>query len=112
MGVDLSALDRTMSKAVKHFWKARMLAAESQEKRGIADQGNRSGVTAGKNLDGFIAMVRDIIVDNGIAKADVYCDGRAEMTIPGFYRPTKNWDLLVVSRVHLEKSLLTGWIGN
>ena len=71
MGVDLSALDRMMPKAVKHFWKARMLPAKTQKKRGVADQGNRSGVTAGKNLDGFIAMVRDIIVDNGIVKADV-----------------------------------------
>ncbi|HUU09805.1 MAG TPA: PaeR7I family type II restriction endonuclease [Phycisphaerae bacterium] len=98
MGIDLSALDRMMPEGVKHFWKARTRAAEGQKERGVADQGSRSGVTAGKNLDGFIVMVRKIIVDNGIAKADVYCDGRADVTIPGFYRPTKNWDLVVVSR--------------
>ena len=69
--------------------------------RGISDQGNRSGVTTGKNLDGFVAMVRDIILDNGVAEADVYCNGRANVTIPGFYRPTKNWDLLVVHRGRL-----------
>ena len=97
MGVDLSALDRMMPRAVRHFWKARTLAAKSQKKRGLSDQGNRSGVTAGKNLDGFIALVRMIIVDNGIGKAEVYTGRRAELTIPGFYRPTKNWDLLVVS---------------
>lgn len=97
MGVDLSALDQMMPKAVKHFWKARTAATESQRERGRADQGNRSGVTAGKNLDGFIAMVRRIIVDNGIPQAAVYSGGRAQVTIPGFYRPTKNWDLLVVS---------------
>jgi len=94
-----------MPEAVKHFWKARTQAAESQKKRGVADQGNRSGVTAGKNLDGFITIVRAIIVDNGIAKADIYCDGRAERTIPGFYRPTKNWDLLVVSRGQLVAAI-------
>jgi len=105
MGIDISALDRTMPKAVKHFWKARMLAAKSQKIRGAADQGSRSGVTAGKNLDGFIAMVREIILENGIAKADVYCDGRAEVTVPGFYRPTKNWDLLVVSRGRLVAAI-------
>jgi len=105
MGVDLSALGQMMPKAVKHFWKARMLAAESQMKRGVADQGKRSGVTAGKNLNGFIAMVREIIVDNGIAKGDVYSDGRAKVTIPGFYRPTKNWDLLVVSRGRLVAAI-------
>jgi len=96
MGLDLSALDRTMPKAIRHFWKARSLATRSQKNRGAADQGGRSGVTAGKNLDGFIAMVRDLIVANGIAKSDVYTEGRAKVTIPGFYRPTKNWDLLVV----------------
>ena len=105
MGVDLSALDRMMPQAVRHFWKARLLATASQQKRGLSDQGNRSGVTAGKNLDGFVAMVREIIVDNGIAKAEVHTEGRGELTIPGFYRPTKNWDLLVVSRGRLVAAI-------
>jgi hypothetical protein len=97
MGLNLSALDQ-MPEAVKHFWKARREAAKSQKKRGKGDQGKRGSVTAGKNMDGFIAMVRQTIVDNGIAAADVYTDGRTDVTIPGFYRPTKNWDLLVVSK--------------
>lgn len=105
MGVELSALDRMMPKAVKHFWKARRRAATSQKKRGMGDQGNRSGVTAGKNLDGFVAMIRDIIIDNGIAKTDVHTAGRHELTLPGFYRPTKNWDLLVVSRGQLVAAI-------
>ena len=105
MAIDISALDRNMPKAVKHFWKARLLATESQKKRGAADQGGRSGVTAGKNLDGFITMVREIIQDNGITNTDIYCDGRTEVTIPGFYRPTKNWDLLVVSKGQLVAAI-------
>ncbi len=96
MAVDLTALERTMPKAIKHFWKARLLAARRQKTRGSVDQGNRSGVTAGRNLDGFIAMVREIILNNGVAKDNVFFHGRADLTIPGFYRPTKNWDLLVV----------------
>lgn len=96
MPVDISALDHSMPKAIQHFWKARVRAANTQKKRGKADQGNRGGVTAGNNLDGFIAMVRQIILDNGLSKAEVYSRGRTEVTIPGFYRPTKNWDLLVV----------------
>ncbi len=97
MPVDISALDRVMPDAVRHFWKARLQAAKNQQKRGVADQGKRAGVTAGKNLDGFIAMVREIVTSNGIPDADVHTGGRANLTIPGFYRPTKNWDLLVVS---------------
>jgi len=105
MGVDLSALDRLAPKALRHFWKARGRAASNQRKRGMGDQGNRSGVTAGKNMDGFIAMVREIIVDNGVPEADVYTSGRAHVTIPGFYRPTKNWDLLVVSQGQLVAAI-------
>jgi len=101
MGLDLSAVDRTMPKAIKHFWKARTLAVRSQQQRGQSDQGNRGGVTAGKNLDGFVGMVREVIRDNGIAESDIYCGGRAALTVPGFYRPTKNWDLLVVTRGEL-----------
>jgi len=91
--------------AVRHFWKSRKVAARSQKTRGISDQGNRSGVTGGKNMDGFIAMVRQIILDNGIPDPEVYTGGRGELTIPGFYRPTKNWDLLVVSSGQLVAAI-------
>jgi len=101
MAAVISALDRMMPDAVRHFWQARARASGSQKARGISDQGNRSGVTAGKNLDGFIAMVGKIVVDNGIPDAEVYTGRRNELTIPGFYRPSKNWDLLVVSRRQL-----------
>ncbi|MFW6154672.1 MAG: PaeR7I family type II restriction endonuclease [Planctomycetota bacterium] len=56
-------------------------------------------------MDGFIALVRQIILDNGLAKAEVYADTRAELTIPGFYRPVKSWDLLVVSKGQLVAAI-------
>ena len=68
MSVDINAYENLMSDAVKHFWKSRFHAAESQRKRGVKDRGNRASVTAGKNLDGFTAMIRQLIVDNGIGK--------------------------------------------
>ena len=105
MPVDISAMDKLMPKAVRHFWKARNLASKSQLARGVMDSGNRSGVTAGKNLDGFIAMVRDIIRDNGIPEYHIYTSNYGKLTLPGFYRPTKNWDLLVVARNQLVAAM-------
>lgn len=104
-GADIRALDRAMPRAVRHFWKARAAAAKSQQSRGMADQGNRSGVTAGKNMDGFVAMFRQIIVDNGMADAQIHTHGRVKLTIPGFYRPTKKWDLLVVRNSQLVAAI-------
>jgi len=105
MGIDLSVMDKMMPKAVQHFWRARRAASKSQKSRGVTDQGNRSGVTAGKNLDGFVKMVRDIIAANGVKKSDIYTTGRRDLTIPGFYRPTKNWDLLVVTQSQLVAAI-------
>ena len=41
----------------------------------------------------FTAMIRQLIIDNGMNEVQVYTEGRRNLTIPGFYRPTKNWDI-------------------
>ncbi|HET6428759.1 MAG TPA: PaeR7I family type II restriction endonuclease [Phycisphaerae bacterium] len=94
-----------MPQAVRHFWKARIRAARSQKQRGIRDQGGRSGVTAGRNLDRFVAIARQIIIDNGIAGTEIHTGRRVSLAIPGFYRPTKSWDLLVVTRGQLVAAI-------
>jgi hypothetical protein len=99
--MNLAAYQELTRAAVTHFWSARTDAAARQQRRGETDQGNRAGVTAGKNMDGFVAMIRKIIVDNGMPDAEVFTDGRDLLTVPGYFRPTKNWDLLVVSKSEL-----------
>ncbi len=73
------------------------MARQKQIESGRYDQGERAGVTAGKNMDGFIALIRDIVSANGLAHAEVY-QSRTLLTLPGFFRPTKLWDLLVVHK--------------
>ena len=105
MGLNLDAFDEMMASAVRHFWRQRARATKNQEKRGVVDQGNRSGVTSGKNMDGFISMVNKIIIDNGAKDSHIHFGSRVDVTIPGFYRPTKNWDLLVVHRHELVAAI-------
>ncbi|MGH9590885.1 MAG: PaeR7I family type II restriction endonuclease, partial [Terracidiphilus sp.] len=50
----------------------------------------------------FIDLVRDLLCENGLPKAHVYCEKCVEL--PGWYRPEKKWDLLIVS----EGKLLAG----
>ena len=97
MAANIDSFETLARRAITHFWQTRATAAENQKSRGVSDQGNRASVTAGKNLDGFSTLVRQLITDNGIRDAEVHTEGRSNLTIPGFYRPTKNWDLLVVS---------------
>ena len=46
-------------------------------------------------MDGFVTLVLDVIRANGLPDAHVFLARRA-LTLPGFFRPTKLWDLLVV----------------
>jgi restriction endonuclease XhoI-like protein len=101
MAADISALEKYSAEAVKDFWRSRLDAGERQAARGVTDQGNRGNVTAGKNLAGFTQLVQHLITDNGIGEVEVFTEGRVEVTLPGFYRATKQWDLLVVSKSQL-----------
>jgi hypothetical protein len=101
VGINTDPFKKKLPAAIRQFWAARELATDRQRNRGVSDQGNRGGVTAGKNLDGVIGIIKDLIVRHGIPEADVHVDGRVQVTLPGFYRPTKAWDLLVVNQGRL-----------
>lgn len=82
------------------FWGNREKARQKQIEAGKADQGERAGVTAGKNMDGFIALIIDIVQANGLANAAIY-QKRAVLALPGYFRPTKLWDILVIHKKQL-----------
>jgi len=100
MAIDLVNYEPKAREAVQAFWGNREAARQKQIESGKADQGERAGVTAGKNMDGFIALILDIIRANGLAHADIQQKG-AVLTLPGFFRPTKLWDLLVIHKGEL-----------
>lgn len=100
MALDLVSYERKAREAVKAFWGNREAARQKQVELGKADQGERAGVTAGKNMDGFLALVLDIIKANGLDHAEIH-QNRAMLTLPGYFRPTKLWDLLVIYKGEL-----------
>jgi hypothetical protein len=88
-------LEKALRKAIKHFWATRNAQSLKQgSKTGARDAGARTAVTGGRQMDGFISLVRDYLCENGLPKAHVHCEKRIE--IPGWYRPEKRWDLLIV----------------
>lgn len=100
MPLDLVDYEQKAHKAVKAFWRNRKAARKKQIKSGKADQGERAGVTSGKNMDGFMVLVLDIVRGNGLAHAQIY-QKRAVLTLPGYFRPTKLWDLLIIHKGEL-----------
>jgi hypothetical protein len=51
-------------------------------------------VTGGKQLDGFVELVRDYLVECKVRQSDIYFSKKVEL--PGWFRAEKQWDLLVV----------------
>ena len=100
MGIDLVDYELKAKEAVMAFWGNRDKARQKQIEAGTADQGERAGVTAGKNMDGFIALVIDLVKANGLGHAAIH-QKRALLTLPGYFRPTKLWDLLVLNEGRL-----------
>lgn len=100
MALDLVDYEQKAHEAIKAFWGNRKAAKLKQIEAGKADQGERAGVTAGKNMDGFLALILDIVRANGLAHAEIH-QNRAMLTLPGYFRPTKLWDFLVIYRGEL-----------
>ena len=91
-----------LEQAIAHYWRT-LEAQSSKQTAGSADHGRRAAVTGGKQMDGFCRLVAAIAETNGMPKASIYTTAKLE--IPGFFRPTKRWDMLVVDREHLVAAL-------
>lgn len=104
MALDLVDYETKAREAIQAFWGNREKARQKQIESGNVDAGERGSVTAGKNMDGFIALVIDVVQANGLGHADIH-QKRALLTLPGYFRPTKLWDLLVINEGRLVAAL-------
>ncbi len=87
-------LKERVADAVAFYWRSRQQQADKQAKAGRSDQGARGSVTAGYQMNGFTELITDLLVDAGIKRQHIFYEKALEL--PGFFRPTKEWDLLVV----------------
>lgn len=87
-----------LRKAVREFWQTR----EAQHLRqgaatGRKDAGARGAVTGGKHADGFARLAASVCSDAGLPAAQIHSVAKKSRLIPGYYRPSKEWDLVVTS---------------
>jgi len=83
------------TKAIIHFWEVREVQASKQKDAGKSDQGARGAVTGGAQMNGFIQALRELAKIAGMPESAIYTKPRF-LELPGYFRPTKEWDLLIV----------------
>lgn len=92
-------LEDKITDAIEFFWNTRTGQIKRQNSSGVHDQGNRGAVTGGKQMDGFVDLIHDILVMNNVPDECIFMNSGLEL--PGYYRPNKKWDLLVVDNDEL-----------
>ncbi len=90
----LSDLDTRFHAAVQAFWDARERQQQRQVAAGKIDAGTRGAVTGGTQMGALEVLLTDVLIDAGLDRHDV--KARTGLELPGYYRPEKQWDLLVV----------------
>lgn len=88
-------LEAGIRDAMRHFWLTRQQQSTRQGDTEDRDRGARSAVTGGKQMDGFVRFVRDLLVEKNVPEHCISIDRRVEL--PGWFRAEKKWDLVVVN---------------
>ena len=99
----LANLPKYTREAVSCYWQTRSQQLDKQRLAGGSDQGARSAVTGGAQMDGFISLLTKLVIAAGIDAADIYHQNSLEL--PGYFRPNKKWDFLVVPNGQLIAAL-------
>lgn len=91
----MNDLDARFHDAVQQFWRGRSAQQQKQVEGGRIDAGTRGAVTGGTHMGALEVLVADLLEEAGLRKLDIR--KRIGLELPGYYRPEKRWDLLVVS---------------
>lgn len=78
-----------------NFWKHRGASSARLAAAGRSNTGAQA--RDARHMQSMSAFVRQMFVDAGLAEGDVMLDG----VIPGYFRRSKNWDVVAMHRGHL-----------
>lgn len=95
----LKDLERRFQAGVQAFWDARERQQQKQIEAGTIDAGTRGAVTGGTQMGALETLLTDVLIDAGMGPANIRV--RTALELPGYYRPEKKWDLLVIANGQL-----------
>jgi hypothetical protein len=92
----LTDLDERLQAAVQDFWDDRKRQEQKQINKGTTDTGARAAVTGGTQMDALATLLGHILLTAGLGLESSHIKIGSKLELPGYYRPEKKWDLLVV----------------
>lgn len=96
-------MDKKVIDAVRFYWTSRNNQKNKQAESGSPDMGSRGAVTGGAQMDAFADIICDAITETGIPQECIF--KKTAVELPGYYRPEKKWDLVVVYQGRLGAAI-------
>lgn len=90
--------------AVRFYWKSKTSSLSKNLSGKRADQGKRGGATAGKNMDGFVGLLEKRVAKLACPGLEIHRN-KSGVNLPGHFRPSKRWDLVVMFQGRLLATL-------
>ena len=99
--IDLNA---RFQEAVQFYWDTRGSQEKKQKAAGqIVDAGLRGAVTGGVQMSKLEMLVSDLLCEAGLQRESIRT--RYALELPGYFRPEKKWDLVVVANDQLVAAM-------
>ena len=89
--------------AIRQYWIVREGQARKQRDSGRSDAGLRGAVTGGAHMNAMAELMESIFIDAGFAQSSISHGSNVEL--PGYFRPAKKWDLVVVHEGSLAAAI-------
>lgn len=90
----LEKYEPAVREAITLFWNTRDTQIQKQIEKNVADRGMRAAVTGGKQLDGFINLMRKFLLTQGYPKSQFT---QRQISFPAILGQLKAWDFFIVS---------------
>ena len=84
----LSELPNYTRKAVRLYWQIRLKQSEKQRQSGGLDQGFRSAVTGGAQMNGFTELLTKLVIEAGVDRSHIYY--AKHWNFRAIFDPTRN----------------------
>lgn len=82
--------------AVAEYWGAKNTQNELSAIKNRVGAGTAGSVRGGKHFDPIAALLAKFFLEAGYPPDAIRITGRKELSLPGYFRPQKQWDVVVV----------------
>ncbi|MFD7085585.1 PaeR7I family type II restriction endonuclease [Streptomyces sp. NPDC002181] len=82
--------------AIAQYWGTKALQKEKSAIKDAVGAGTAGSVRGGKHFDAITVLLSKFFLDAGYPPESIRVTRKQGLALPGYYRPQKQWDLVVV----------------